>query len=394
MMADSAGSVDITVVGQPNHLAKTLDAGEVDTQVHSPCSLSLGDTVYTTSELDNESNNGITITEPSVQDAAETIATVSIPQNHFDDLSVDQIKASSLLVATQCDPDSGRNITHVLQPEVFPQATTNGNNASANDPEQTVTSSPILRPHRTIRFRSRVRITSGVGKNHARHARRSSSDAGSASDIATSRAHLRSLTSLSPDWGGILPSGADSPRDSSTGATSRSNSVSSSISAPIRFREDEENSSGRPSKWGPLGRRVQMFVGQQKAAKQQKTQPANESGKGKRVILVYDPETWSYVPRAQSIPQNSSRDPDVHSEVSPLLGRGYRSYRARRFPSSGSNSSGGGSYDSHDGRYDSDNGWGPDTYEARLNQEIEKVFGTWPGRLLNRHVRADVLSYV
>jgi len=337
---------------------------------------------YTTSELDDDSNEGITITEPSGQVVSGATATVSFPRSHVDNFSVEQIKSSAVLVATESHPQTGERITHILHPEDSPTSS----NAMPSNPDQTEPS-PVSH-QRTIRFRSRVRITSGVGKKHARPARRSSSDAGSGSDVP-SRAHLRALASLSADWGGAR-SGGDSPRDSSVSvATSRSSSISSSISAPIRFREDEPPSSGRPSKWGPLGKRVQLFVGQQRAAKQQKLQAANghiNGGNGKRVVLVYDPGSRSYVPSTQS---SSGEPPMAYSEESPLLGpgRGNRSYRGRRFSNSSSNSSTRGSYDSYDGRYDSETGWGPDGYEVRLNQEIERVFGPWPGRLLNRHVR-------
>ncbi|THU89442.1 hypothetical protein K435DRAFT_865282 [Dendrothele bispora CBS 962.96] len=348
------------------------------------------DAGYTTSEIDDE-NETITITEPSGQVTSGNVATVSFPHNHFDDFTIEQIRSSGILVATENNVASGERITHLLHPEDYPPGSSNVDTSTSEQTETSPNAASLPRSQRTIRFRSRVRITSGVGKNHARHARRSSSDAGSGSDVL-SRARLRALASLSADWG---VSRTDSPHDSAVSvATSRSSSISSSISAPIRFREDESPSSGRPSKWGPLGQRVQLFVGQQRAAKQQRLQAGNGQMNGgkKRVVLLYDPASRSYVPSTQPIPPESPEPSSTsYSEESPLLNgyrRNYKSSRGRRFSNGSSNSSTREGYDSHDGRYDGDSDWGSDgyDYETRLNQEIEKVFGPWPGRLLNRHV--------
>jgi len=85
---------------------------------------------------------------------------------------------------------------------------------------------PSLTRTTRIRFRSRVRITSGL--SHLRQGR------------------TNTLRSTGGDTG-FCP----------TPSSSRSGSASSSISAPLRSRTDDE--ADRPG-WGPLGRRVSMLA--------------------------------------------------------------------------------------------------------------------------------------
>lgn len=144
-----------------------------------------------------------------------------------------------------------------------------------------VRSTPITIKNRSVRFRSRVRITSGLPRRHA-------------------------ADRVTPD-------------------SSLSSSPSSSISAPLRCREDDVNTDSSP--WGPLGLRVKHM--------------------GQR-------------PRRQAA--DKGVDP---SERSPLMPPSRRFYSI-----------------------DQDEHYNYFAYlddETRLNREIDLAFGTWPGRLLNRH---------
>ncbi|KIK70393.1 hypothetical protein GYMLUDRAFT_32394 [Collybiopsis luxurians FD-317 M1] len=184
----------------------------------------------------------------------------------------------------------------------------------------------IITTNRSIRFRSRVRITSGV-----HHARRN-----------------RSLSDS------IAPNGPAEPSEGDTAVSSRSSSPSSSISVPIRFREDEPTS----PKWGPLGQRVRLFVSQQREKAKQLQE--DRVSRGRR-----------YGTEAQEASRLRREDPSrrVH-EGSPLLGAHGRRQRKSLYR--------------HE---DEDDGY-PETrgdYQARLNHEIDLVFGKWPGRLLNHH---------
>ncbi|KAJ3724062.1 hypothetical protein C8R42DRAFT_664474 [Lentinula raphanica] len=193
-------------------------------------------------------------------------------------------------------------------------------------------------PKRSIRFRSRVRITSGVHRK-----RRSQKPNIPVSD----------LDSLHPN-----PLLAHSEVD--TTVSSCSSSPSSSISAPIRFREDEATVSPR---WGPLGQRVQLFVSKQreKSKQIQADREAHEREIRRRYLLVYGTDV----------------DPEVHGhERTPLLDP--RS--GGRLPKTPTVTS----FDDDDG---SDMGEveTESEYQARLDREIDILFGKWPGRLLNCH---------
>ncbi|KAK0207981.1 hypothetical protein DFS33DRAFT_1300505 [Desarmillaria ectypa] len=145
-------------------------------------------------------------------------------------------------------------------------------------------SSPIAIKNRSVRFRSRVRITSGLPRRHA-------------------------ADRITPD-------------------SSLSSSPSSSISAPLRCREHDVNTNSSP--WSPLGQRVKQMAQRPRATQQQVT------AKG------FDP-----------------------NERSPLMSPSRRFYSIEE--------------DEHYNYF---------AYlddETRLNREIELAFGTWPGRLLNRH---------
>ncbi|KAF9004163.1 hypothetical protein BDZ89DRAFT_1145749 [Hymenopellis radicata] len=148
----------------------------------------------------------------------------------------------------------------------------------------------IKHPHRSVRFRSRVRITSGVH----RHIHRSRSD------LSTAR------------------------------ESDLSSSPSSSISAPLRTRDDEVS-----SPWGPLGQRVRIMSSRRPRRPSTYQQQVNE-----RTPLVYNhsaPKTPFYGDDDDDFDDNFYASP--HTEDA----------------------------------------------DARLNREIDVAFGPWPGRLLNRH---------
>lgn len=150
-----------------------------------------------------------------------------------------------------------------------------------------------LRPNARVRFRSRVRITSGIGHK----------------------------------------------RKGDSAYSSRSGSPSSSISAPLRYHANEENNG-----WGTLGQRVGIL------GLQKKTNGSPERARRQRRK------------RADPIAPAESVD-----ERAPLRGSFYRSY-----------TEGEGAQEEDILDEDSD--------DERLSQEIDDVFGTFPGRLLNYHV--------
>ncbi|KAH8834833.1 hypothetical protein DL96DRAFT_1701855 [Flagelloscypha sp. PMI_526] len=159
----------------------------------------------------------------------------------------------------------------------------------------------IVGTQRSVRFRSRVRITSGIP--HRKRKRRPSMLETMLSpndDSAATQHHAR--------------------RGSSSSSVSESSSPSSSISAPLRYRRDsastyndyDDDASWRG--WRPLGQRVNWF------------------------------------PRTNGSNEQTS-----------LLRNGQH---VRRY----------GVSDEED-----------EDYAQQLAKDIDMVFGTWPGRLLNRH---------
>lgn len=154
-----------------------------------------------------------------------------------------------------------------------------------------------LRPTH-VRFRSRVRITSGF----RRHRRESSLH----------------QAAIDHDLFGYSP------------GSSLSGSASSSISAPLRTRADEEV--GKPG-WGTLGQRVRLLA--QNNTQRRKSREAPETKHN--TTNEHTPLIWSTAcPSYVNVHYNSL----VHE----------------------------------------------DSEEPRISRRIEPVFGTWPGRLLNHRV--------
>lgn len=144
--------------------------------------------------------------------------------------------------------------------------------------------SPIAIKNRSVRFRSRVRITSGLPRRHATADR------------------------ITPD-------------------SSLSSSPSSSISAPLRCSEHDVNTDSSP--WGPLGQRVKHMV----------QRPSRRAGQRQIASRGIYPNE-----RSPLVPSRRSLEEDEHYNYFAYLDD-----------------------------------------ETRLNREIDLAFGTWPGRLLNRH---------
>lgn len=213
-------------------------------------------------------------------------------------------------------PDDGHVTIEAVQPPSSSSCSCSEDTAPelAGSTEQTplsTTETDSPRPGH-VRFRPRVRITSGI--NRHRHSRYSTTGLGR---ISLSR-------ESSPD-----------------------SSRSSSISAPLRSRSDDE--SNKPG-WGPLGQRV--------------------------ALLSYNsPRRWSKDRRRR---KRQARPLD---ERTSLLGSAFRAPY----------SEGGPTYDDYMSDSDQEE-------EARIAHEIDKTFGTWPGRVLNPHVRhaphfsSDILS--
>ncbi|KAF9015387.1 hypothetical protein BDQ17DRAFT_1340979 [Cyathus striatus] len=173
---------------------------------------------------------------------------------------------------------------------------------TSNEVEAVIDSVTLQRPNARVRFRSRVRITSGL--NRSRHRNASFS---------------------------IVEGTENSNRLPLSPASSLSGSPSSSISAPLRSRDDDEV--GKPG-WGTLGQRVGLFA--------QRRRIGDRSVGSPRI--------------------NHIRPKHIASENTPLLRSPCRlSYETNP---------------SETCEWDE---------EARLSKEIDLIFGTWPRRLLNHH---------
>lgn len=183
---------------------------------------------------------------------------------------------------------------------------------------------PSLTRTTSIRFRSRVRIASGL--NHFRQGR------------------TNILRSTEGDF-------------CYTPSPSRSVSASSSISAPLRSRTDDE--ADRPG-WGPLGRRVSML------AKKNRTK--------KRFEFNKDDQSWTPPQSDRVNGSTTSRDCEETTEASPLLmtpscrGSGSTSCRRRQ---------GGRCYCVE---------CGLPSPKKLSPGEVDEVFGKWPNWMLNYQV--------
>lgn len=121
-------------------------------------------------------------------------------------------------------------------------------------------------------------------------------------------------------------------------------------------------------------RRVRLFVSQQKK-KVKETRPSSRYSSRRqearsRSLLVHDTDV-------NAGPSSSLTDVDsrIH-ERTPLFGPQRQRQRQRQYKPN--------SIDDEDESLDDIETY--NAYRARLNQEIDVVFGKWPGRLLNRHV--------
>lgn len=247
------------------------------------------------------------------------------------------------------DTDDSEEVPNINIHQGNACAITFRNSTSFKPPEHPSPTAPMVIPtNRSIRFRSRVRITSGVHR-HREHRHRNTAVHNS-----------------------LHPAGLLNRSEGDTAVSSCSSSPSSSISAPIRFREDEATVS---PKWGPLGQRVRLFVSQQKdkAKRIQADREACEREARRRYLLVYGPG-------ANSV-SNFARSPANDHERTPLLNPARTGQQ--KSPAAASFGDGDDS-DLCEIETESD-------YEARLNHEIDMIFGQWPKRLLNRHVSIILL---
>lgn len=176
-----------------------------------------------------------------------------------------------------------------------------------------------------------MRITSGL--NRHRHCT-NPSVAGAQSRESTVR--------LGSDGGGYF---------CFTPSSSISGSPSSSISAPLRSRTDDE--ADRPG-WGPLGQRVSMFAKKNRMSKQVGSQ------------------LWGKRVRAEGL--STARGQMGTTETSPLLippsrlqaGRCVREHRRKR-------------------RCHCCDG-GLSSQQTLSPEEVDETFGKWPSRILNYQV--------
>ncbi|KXN89816.1 hypothetical protein AN958_04820 [Leucoagaricus sp. SymC.cos] len=199
------------------------------------------------------------------------------------------------------------------------------------DPDDIAVPPSLTRPTR-IRFRSRVRITSGLNR-HRRSKNPSFPNPGSRTDT---------LQTANDDGGYFCY----------TPSSSISGSPSSSISAPLHSRTDDE--ADRPG-WGPLGQRVSLLT--------------KKSQMRKQSMSSEDHRPWLDHSHAQDL--SASRGRPGPTEASPLLmspsgvpgsGRCARGRPRKRscYCSSCGSSRG-----------------------ALSPEEVDQTYGKWPSRILN-----------
>lgn len=185
------------------------------------------------------------------------------------------------------------------------------------------------RPVPRVRFRSRVRITSG----------------------------LRRSKHISGDAGGASPT------------SSASDSPSSSISAPLRWQADEN------AAWGPLGRRLSAYASQNGWQKQRVPSAGPRNGHGHGGVRP----NGGHRQQPQPKPKMDERTPLVRSGrnvayVDTGLDGGREADDERLME---------GEYEDSD----EDSVREDALRKAALKREEEAVFGPWPWRLFSRHVR-------
>lgn len=204
------------------------------------------------------------------------------------------------------------------------------------EPDDGAVPASLTRPTR-IRFRSRVRITSGLNR------RRQSFIPGADSKTST----LRSTN----DGGGYF---------CYTPSSSISGSPSSSISAPLRSRTDDE--ADRPG-WGPLGQRVNMFAKKDRIKKRF----GSTSDDGQSWTRNRHPSLEDLAP--------SRRGRVEMTEASPLLTASQGKRGSRVCP--------------HGQRrkcYCVDCSSRLSMKRTLSPDEMDQMFGSWPGRILNYQV--------
>jgi len=201
----------------------------------------------------------------------------------------------------------------------------NGRHATDNTGLDESTVPPSLTRITRIRFRSRVRITSGLSR------------------LRQGRTNTLPSTDIDTGYFCYTPSS--------------SGSRSSSISAPLRSRTDDE--AGRPG-WGPLGRRVSML--------------AKKNRMKKRFKLSKDDQPWTPPQSNKVNGSEASWDRGEATEASPLLvshphrGSGSRSCRRRQ----------GGRCCCIE--------CGLSSHKKPSPDEVDEVFSKWPSRMLNYQV--------
>ncbi|KAG5220838.1 hypothetical protein IMY05_C4505000200 [Salix suchowensis] len=194
---------------------------------------------------------------------------------------------------------------------------------------------PTARPGGRVRFRSRVRIGSGL-----------------------SRQRTDSLR-YSGEYDGQL----------FVGAASLSSSPSSSISAPLR--SEPRNDDERRPEWGPLGQRVRLFACRSKARSAMTPAQEIEKRDRRRRKLGLPPLDPSSYPRDSRFASPNENTPLLSS---PHQRRSIASW-----------------YAEHEGvqpgdAHDSDDEREAESEASRFSREVDRTFGPLPGRLLSRRV--------
>lgn len=231
---------------------------------------------------------------------------------------------------SECDPEE---LEH--EPGGCPNRLMESHTTGTTEPDETAVLPSLTRPTR-IRFRPRVRITSGLTRHRQ-------------SLVPGAESRTSTIRSRNDDDGYFCY----------TPSSSISGSPSSSISAPLRSRTDDE--ADRPG-WGPLGQRVSMLAKKNRMKKHFGFASDND-------------QPWNRHSSLEDLPA-SCRGRVGLTEASPLLmaPQGKQGKRGLRLCPHGRRRK----------CYCVD--CGLSSSRTLSPDEADETFGRWPGRMLNYQV--------
>jgi hypothetical protein len=213
---------------------------------------------------------------------------------------------------------------------------------------------------RSVRFNSRVRITSGIHRYPKRDSQASQ--------------HTIIATQPPPSDPALLYSTRHSRANSGSSTGSPLSSAASSISAPLRSAGDD---SPNTSRWGPLGQRVSWMASRYGFGRQQQHNHGRRRAGGIAGYVEVNGHT-----------STTERTPLIGAFMRTAYDEGTPSYQHRRAPSSHSQAHEDDNYDSSE--YERLHS--PSTSDLSNSKDVDEIFGPLPGRLFNRHVRSFIPS--